>query len=152
MRTQGCNANGEPMSCVYVEHIRVYAPYADDGLTRQEFADECDINVLMAGYERTGVLNHFNGLQPQYFDASDVPDLQRAHDVTQAAQAAFMTLSAAVRKEFDNDPIRWASYAADPANVDQMRKWGLASPAPVDPPPMRVEVVPAPAEPAGAGK
>lgn len=132
---QGVNANGEPLSNFYVEHDPVDAPHADDGMTRQEFADECDINVLMAGYERTGVLNHFNSAQPQYLDVSDVPDLARAHEVMEAGQAAFMTLPASVRSTFDNDPIAFMEYAADPRNVDQMRKWGLAAPLPPEPAP-----------------
>jgi Chlamydia-phage Chp2 scaffold (Chlamy_scaf) len=71
------------------------------------------------------------GAEPVYLDVSDVPDLMGAHALIAAAESAFMTLPASVRREFDNDPIRFVEYAQDPANLDQMRAWKLAPPAPV---------------------
>lgn len=141
MRHQGTNANGEPYGGFYVEHKRVQLDATKDGKTRQEFADECDINTLMARYEKSGIVSHVNRATPQYFDASDIPDLAQALAIVAHAEDAFMSLPAKVRKEFDNDPVQFVKYAEDPANVDQMREWGLAAPAPVPDAPMRVEVV-----------
>lgn len=127
---QGFNANGE----VYSAHVKPDEDFAfycdDDGLTRQEFADECDINVLLAQYERTGVLNHYSSRTPQYLDVSDVPDLAHALEAVERAETAFMTLPASARREFDNDPVKFVEFAQDPANLPRMREWGLAPPAP----------------------
>lgn len=131
MLVQGLNSNGELIRDVYVEHAPVDLFCPDDGMARQEFADECDINVLMSRYERTGVLNHYNAGAPQYLDVTDVPDLARSFEILDAAETAFMRLPATVRREFGNDPIRFVEYASDPANVGRMREWGLAAPAPV---------------------
>lgn len=130
-KRHGFNSVGESYSGVRVERERFCQPHKDDGRTRQEFRDECDINYLMDGYERTGVLSHINALPPQYFDASDVPDLAESLAIYDRAQVAFMTLPAKVRAEFDNDPLQFVAYAENPANIEQMRNWNLAPRAPV---------------------
>lgn len=110
-------------------------------LTRQEFADECDINKLMAQYEKTGILPTVNGREPQYIDVSNVPDLAEAHRILQEATASFMSLPATVRRDFDNDPIKFINFAEDPENLEKLREWKLAPPAPVEPPPQKVEII-----------
>jgi hypothetical protein len=103
-------------------------------MTRQEFAEECDINSIMRRYE-----GHVSGgpgnLPPvagtgMYIDFAEMPDnlmdyLQKIKD----AENAFMTLPAVVRKEFENDALAFVDYASNPENLDQMREWGLAPPA-----------------------
>lgn len=147
MRTQGCNADGVVYGGPYDEHERVQVDASSDGITRQEFADECDINTLMARYEKSGVINHIARSQGNYFDATDVPDLAAALAIVAHAEDAFMRLPAKARAEFDNDAVRWTDFAADPANLPRMREWGLAPPAPVEERPLRVQVVPDPAAP-----
>jgi hypothetical protein len=116
-------------------------------LTRQEFAEECDINILMAKYEKTGILpSNVNANEPRYLDVSDVPDLMVAHQVLQDATTAFMSLPATIRRDFDNDPIKFINYAENPENIEKLREWKLAAPAPVEPPPQKVEVINPPPE------
>lgn len=120
--------------------------------TRQEFLEECDVNGIMERFERSGVWPYPEvDMSPRYFDATDVPDLQTAMAVLIDAEAAFMSLPARVRREFDNSALAFVAYAQDPANLEQMRAWGLAPPEEAPPAPMRVEVVgdlpKAPAEP-----
>jgi hypothetical protein len=129
---QGANMEGEVIRDFYVEHepVDLRCPI-EEGLTRQEFADECDINVLMATYERGGALNHFNRLTPEFLDVTEVPDLATALSYFDDAQRAFMSLSATVRREFDNDAVKFVDFAQDPSNLEKMREWGLAPPAAV---------------------
>lgn len=104
-------------------------------MTRQEFADDCDINSIMSRYEATGIMNTpFAKEGLHYADYSNVPDLMTAMSVLSDAQDAFMTLPASVRRQFDNDPVEFVAFASDSANLDQMRLWGLAPPKPVEPP------------------
>lgn len=151
MPKQGCNEDGVVYTYPYVERAPIEYDCSQDGCTRQEFAAECDINTLMQKYEATGVINHINRMPPAYLDVTNVPDLQQAIHIMQAAERAFMTLPASVRKEFDNDPVRFVDYAQDPGNVDKMREWGLAAPAkPADaeiPPAPSLGVVPPPEPP-----
>lgn len=125
----------------YIPHERVFADVGGPSLTRQEFAEECDINVLMARFESTGVGPQTVTGEPRYLDLTDVPDLQHAMHVMIEADNAFMTLPAKVRKEFDNDPVKFVEFASDPENLPQMRDWGLAPPEKAPEAPLRVEVV-----------
>lgn len=102
----------------------------EPSLTRQEFADECDINVIMAQYEKTGVVSHMSPREPMYVDLTGVPDFRNAMDMMLDAEKAFMSLPAKVRKEFDNDARNFVDFASNPDNLDKMREWGLAPPAP----------------------
>lgn len=146
MFDQGVNSNGEPIRSMYVVHKPVNLDCSKDGRTRQEFADDCDINVLLARYEKSGVFTHFNANEADYLDVSNVPDLQQSLTYLKDAQRAFMSLPAAARREFDNDPVKFVEYAQNPENIDRMREWGLAAPAPVEPAPTKVEIVNPPAE------
>lgn len=157
MRIHGTNSDGEPLSSMYVERLGDNPSFAIDftdhpSLTRTEFAEECDINVLMARYEKTGILpTNMNGNVPQFLDVTEIPDYRTTLDMLNDASAAFMALPATVRREFDNDPLQFVEFARDPENLPQMRTWGLAPPEAAPPEPMRVEVVnpaPPPPEPA----
>lgn len=128
----------------------------EPSLTRQEFAEECDINTIMAQYEKTGVISHLDPREPMYLDLTNMPDLGTALSIMNDATAAFMSLPAKVRKEFDNDPVEFVKFAEKPENVEKMREWGLAPPKAPPPEPQLVRVVPdlevSPASPADASK
>lgn len=138
---QGFNAQGVEMYSVYVEKEHPGHDFSKDGRTRQEFADECDINILLARYEKSGVLTHYSQVEPVYMDLSEVPDLQASLAAMREAERAFMTLPATVRREFDNDAVKFVEFAQNPENIDQMREWKLAPPKPEEPKPVQVEVV-----------
>lgn len=130
-------------------HERVQVAFPDKSLARQEFKEESDINVLMARYRTHGVMPTMRVQEPRYLDVSAVPDFHTAMQIVIDSEAAFMTLPAAVRKEFGNDPGAFVEYASNPDNIGQMREWGLAAPEKAPEAPMRVEVV-APANDPGA--
>lgn len=110
-------------------------------LTRQDFAAECDINNLISQFEKTGIFpGSLNQTEPRYLDVSDVPDMASALQMLNNATDAFMGLPATVRRDFDNDPMQFIAFAENPDNLDKMREWKLAPPAPVEPAPQKVEV------------
>lgn len=156
VRFHGCNSNGEPLSSFFVEKDPSTEGFNLDcsnlpSLTRQEFAEECDINSLMSKYEKTGILpTNVNTGEPRYLDVSDVPDLQTTLSMLSDATTAFMALPALVRREFDNDAVKFVSFAQDPENLPQLRTWGLAPPEPVPPAPQKVELVNPPPPPKAA--
>lgn len=119
----------------------------EPSLTRQEFAEECDINSIMAQYDKYGVVSHVNPREPVYLDVSNVPDLGTALRVMNDATAAFMTLPAKVRREFDNDAVKFVEFAEKGENLEKMREWGLAPPVQAPAEPLAVRVVPDPAAP-----
>lgn len=125
----------------------------EPSLTRQEFAEECDINSIMKRYEGHDIGSIMRrDVTPTYIDFSDVPDnLMDYLEMQKNAENAFMTLPAAVRREFDNNALEFVAFASDPGNLEQMRTWGLAPPAPPQPPEPAPVASPAPAAAAGGG-
>ena len=118
------------------------------GRTKQEFREECDINVLMKRYERTGVPPSARIGNPTYVDAADLPSYMEALQLVRDAHENFEALPARVRAEFQNDPQAFVQFASDPANKEKLREWGLGAPVEAPPAPLEVRVV---NEPAGDG-
>lgn len=120
--------------------------------TRQEFADECDINNILRGYEKNGWPPADPSQPPVYLDCTSWSGDFREHcDQMIEASAAFMKLPADARLEFHNDPVEFIAFASDPKHLDQMREWGLAPRPDAPAPPLKVEVVnPSPAAPAAS--
>lgn len=117
-------------------------------LTRQEFAAECDINSIMSKYEGHLADPMKSVREPMYVDFTGMPNtLMEAMSVLHRGSDAFMSLPAAVRREFNNDPAEFLDFAYDPDNMDQLREWGLAKPKPPEVAPV-IGPVPAPAVPA----
>lgn len=123
----------------FVQHDPVDLDFPDDGMTRQEFAEECDINALMARYQKTGLLPQDPNRRPIYGEFADLPSFMEAQQILMDANDAFMALPAVVRRQFENDPAKFVAFAEDEKNIDQLRVWGLAEPldepkAPEEPP------------------
>lgn len=107
----------------------VYAlSFFEKSLTQQEFADECDVNNIMRRYAVTGTVPVYADRQPFYVDASDMPSFMDMQNILISARESFMSLPAEVRRQFDNDPIAFAEYAADEKNAAKLREWKMLSP------------------------
>lgn len=121
--------------------------------TRQEFMEECDVNEIWRRYESQGGKwpPPENGSIPTYVDFVGMPDLQGAMKSMIEAEDAFMSLPAAVRKEFDNDALRFVEFASGnaPDRMEKLRAWGLAAPQKAPPEPISVKLVPEPNVPPG---
>lgn len=96
----------------------------DDGCTRQEFREECDINVLMSRYITRGVVPPSVGIG-LYGDFSEVGDYQEALDTIQRAKAQFDWMDARVRERFKNDPAKLLEFIMDKGNLEEAKKLGL---------------------------
>ncbi len=100
------------------------AEYFGKSLTRQSEMAACDINNIMAKYEKTGVLP-VEGREAFYADVSMMGDYRSALENVRMADEAFMSLPAKVRSKFDNDPAGFLDFCSDPANRDEMVEMGL---------------------------
>lgn len=98
-------------------------------LAKQSMADECDINNIMAQYEKTGLINFNNTIQGQYLDLPDSITYHEAQNAVLAAQAAFDLLPAQIRAKFHNDPAAFLDWSQNPSNLDELRDLGLMPPA-----------------------
>nr|QJB19780.1 MAG: internal scaffolding protein [Microvirus sp.] len=95
--------------------------------TRQEFKDECDINTIMAQYERTGELFHINEAAPQYMDCNG-DDFRASMDYIAGAFSMFEELPSKIRAQFDNDPAAFLDFTSREKNLPEMAAMGLLSP------------------------
>lgn len=100
--------------------------------TAQEFAEDADVNNIMARYVKTGTV-------PMYLDRGLALDGEQHelsyHDMMNIiadGNSAFAALPAIVRERFDNDPGKFVDFAADDRNRDQLREWGMLSPEAVE--------------------
>lgn len=100
----------------------------DRSQTKQSDLKDCDINAIMKRYERTGLLPDLIAKNGTYGDFSDAPTLQEAFAITRHAEEQWANIDATVRNRFDNDPVKFAAFATDPNNVDEMEKMGLLKP------------------------
>lgn len=115
--------------------------------TQQNFKDECDINVIMERFGKTGQVPG-NLRLPSYDDFTGVTDFQSAMNAVREASEGFMELPAKLRAQFDNDPQLFLEFVADDANRDKAVELGLIKPPAADPGPTLVRIVPD--DPAGA--
>lgn len=93
---------------------------------KQQFRDECDINILMQKYQKGIALTHLNRYQGSYADVSGMVDYQEAQNIVLRAQEAFQSLPASVRAKFENDPGKFMDYALNPENKAALVEMGLA--------------------------
>ena len=92
--------------------------------TKQSFKDECDINNIMAKYQKTGALAHANRQTPQYGFASP-HDFAESMRIVTEAQEMFADLPSSLRNKFANSPENYLAFVQDPANAKEMAELGL---------------------------
>jgi len=109
--------------------------------TQQSFKDECNINVLMKRYEKTGILPQGRDVPMQYADVSAL-DFQSSMDRVALVRGVFSQLDARTRLRFENDPEQMLAFVADPANVKEAVKLGLLPKAAVKEEPKVPDVKP----------
>ena len=106
--------------------------YSNDepSLTQQSFADECDINNIVARYVTTGVLGDPLSVptnSPQYGDFTSVADFHVAQTIIAEATQMFDLLPASIRKRFENDPAQLLAFMEDDSNREEAIKLGLVN-------------------------
>jgi len=121
----------------------------DPGFTQQQFKEECDINVIVEKFMKTGEMPD-NVRVPIEGDFTDVTDYQSALNAVIAADDAFMELPPDVRAEFDNNPQKLMDFLADDKNRARAEELGLLNAKPLKAEPIEVRVMQEPA-PAGSG-
>lgn len=100
----------------------------DVEVTKQYYKDECDIHKILSQFQKTGIINHISQNQPRYLDLPESIDYQTSLDIVREAGEAFMTLSSGVRERYGNDPYRFLSALADPAQREYLESVGVFAP------------------------
>lgn len=94
--------------------------------TQQSLADECDINKIVAKYEKTGLMSHLSSKVGMFGDFTNVVDFQTALNSVRKAEADFLGLPANIRERFDNDAGKLLAFLSDPKNGTEAVELGLA--------------------------
>lgn len=113
-------------------------PIKDFGksLTRQSELKYADINLIMAKYDKSGVLPP--ATRDGFFaDVTSVGDYRDAIHRVRQADGYFMKLPAKVRSKFDNDPAVFLDFVSDAKNLGEIEAMGLIE-SPPKPPGQRV--------------
>ena len=127
------------------ERKRVRKNFMQPSLTKQSFQKECNINNLMAKYQKTGLHAHVNRHQGNYGDFMQATDYHTAMNQIIAAGDAFNTVPAEIRAKFENDPGKFLEFCQNTDNLDEMREIGLL-PAKRQQDPSTLDPVPTPPE------
>jgi hypothetical protein len=102
-------------------------PAHEESLTQQNTQDDTDINLIVQRYTQTGQMPVMNK-PPMFGDFTNVPTFVQALDMIKEGEAAFMTLPARVRAEFDNDPAEWldaVQEAGEAGNKGELKRLGI---------------------------
>lgn len=91
-----------------------------DGVTKQSFKDQTDINKLLARAAKGESLSHLQRHGAVYGDFTAVDDLLTAHATMERGFDIFRELPAELRKEFYNDPRAFFNFVNDPANAEKL--------------------------------
>lgn len=121
-------------------------------LTKQEFQEECDINVIMTRMAATGVDPYQDRKERGRFgDATGLVGFADAMNIVLEAEHLFSELPATIRDRFGNDPAILLEWLEDGKNRDEAISLGIVNPPPAEEKPTRVEVVnPSTPQPKGA--
>ena len=125
----------------YDTHVRKPFTVTGESRTHQSFKRECDINHIMAKYQKTGLASHVATHQGDYSDLTDVPTYHDAMNKIISANESFSTLPSSIRKHFHNNPAEFLDFVSNPENAEEMQTMGLLPSSPTesvpvaDPPP-----------------
>jgi len=100
----------------------------DQGVTKQSDLKDCDINLIMRRFEKTGVLPELIAKDGRFGDFSAVPDYQEALNIVKLAEEQFQALDVTLRNRFANQPSNFLAFVSDSKNIDELEKMGLLKP------------------------
>jgi len=110
---------------------RVQIKFTEPTRTKQSFIAECDINNIMAKFQKTGAITHLQNNQAQYGFASS-HDFRESMEIVEKAERMFAELPSSIRAKFNQSPGEFLDFVQNPENADELVDLGLANaPAPL---------------------
>lgn len=98
--------------------------FPENGRTKQEHKDECDVNLILNRYMVTGEIPNMRNVDPRYLDCTGV-DYQEAMNFVAGANTLFQELPSSLRNRFDNDAAAFLDFCSDERNREEMASLGL---------------------------
>lgn len=90
------------------------------GMAKQSMKEECDINVIVSRFDRTGALSHVAKGVPSFADVSEVTDYRSVLEFGRSADEYFAGLPAKVRARFGNDVARYVEALMSPDAASEL--------------------------------
>lgn len=106
---------------------RVQLKCNDPSRTKQSFSNECNVNIIMKKYSKTGLVAHIAKHQGSYGDLTNSADYHQSMNSLLEADSAFASLPSEIRNEFHNNPAEFLDFAQDPENSHKLIEMGLAT-------------------------
>lgn len=112
--------------------------------TQSEFAEDCDVNLLVARYRKTGVMPDVTqrASEALYGDFSAIPSRMEMFNIVENAWDAFNALPPDVRREFNNDAAEFLAATETLEGVERLKKVGLGKPTDPVKTPLEASVAP----------
>lgn len=111
----------------YEEKLQVQLICPTKGRTKQSFKDECDVNVIIKRFLKTGILDFANKHEPRYGDTTGIEYTQAMQTVA-AAKSLFMEMPPHLRSRFENEPAKFLDFVQDEKNREEAERLGLLKP------------------------
>lgn len=99
--------------------------FTEPSRTKQADMERCDLKYQLARFQKTGLMGNLRSDEPLYGDFSEVDDLITAQNRLADLEEQFMSLPAALRKKFDNDPLQMLEWLQKEENYEEAVKYGL---------------------------
>ncbi len=125
---------------VYYPHDRVQVGPGGPSMTQQHFKDETNINLILAKYAKTGLIDHVNKYGGHYADMPAEDDFHAAMSLVTNAQSMFADLPSGIRANFENDPGQFLDFVDNPDNREEAIEMGLFPPEAPELPPEKQEL------------
>jgi len=95
-------------------------------VTEQSHAKECDVNLIIRKYDKTGLIDHITKFEARFGDLRGL-DFKEAMDLVTNASSMFEQLPSNIRAKFDNTPEKLLEFMEKPENRAEAIELGLIS-------------------------
>lgn len=104
----------------------VKVTFTKPSLTEQSHRKECNINLIIDRYKRTGILGGIDQARELFFgDFTEVGSFHDVQNVIADAREKFFSLPSNVRESFGNDPARFLDALKDSSQLGKLIDLGL---------------------------
>lgn len=99
-------------------------------LTKQEFREECDVNLILSRYQDAPPKPWGSPPVLRFGDFADAPDFLAAQLLVKEAEDLYNSMPVQVRDRFGHNPANFLQFVHDPKNRDEAKRLGILRPEP----------------------
>lgn len=104
---------------------RVFTVNDQPSKTDQQWKEDCDTNIILERFMKTGQLTHVARTPGIFADVSGVKDLLPSMIMLQDARREFDKYPAEIRKKFENKPEKLIEWLQNPENKEEAIELGF---------------------------